>query len=198
MNLCDSENRETAPIVIKDTFVKCLLDSRADCSLIKESLANRVCSKVIPYFITVRGLGHSLVSTIGRTCVVVRMENVAVELDFFVLKDDDMAYEAVIGTNVLKYKDLRMVTDGDGSRLLLVHLPEDSKSPAPCCNVTEIQCEEGRGPLEDLLGKYRHMISSSDPNRSVSTGELRIVTKEDKVAITRIVCHTQKEKRYVQ
>lgn len=43
-----------------------------------------------------------------------------------------------VDTNVLKYKGLlRMVTNGDGSRLLRVDLPEDPKSPAPCCNVTD-------------------------------------------------------------
>ncbi|XP_076660006.1 uncharacterized protein LOC143363281 [Halictus rubicundus] len=181
-NVCSEKNSHTTPVLIKDVLVHCLFDSGADCSLIKEDTAQRVCVNVVPYGTSVRGLGGAKVTTVGRTTAVIQTEDVAVELDFFVIKNVDMVYDVIVGRNVLRYQDLQMVTDANGSRLQRINSPPlDQERTVQCCNIVEACDEEVREPLERLLQNYQHLVSSEDTSRCVTTGELTIRTKGEQV-----------------
>ncbi|XP_076618875.1 uncharacterized protein LOC143340595 [Colletes latitarsis] len=180
-NVCHTSSHNLTPILLKTTPVYCLMDSGADCSLIKESVAKRVGCNVVPFVTTVYGLGKVNVSTIGRSSVLMQSEDVSVEMDLFVVSDCDSLHDVIIGRNVLSHADLRMVTDVSGTRLLRVPDAVIGNQPGQQCCVATTVVDEARGPVEEILQRYEEMLSSCGRIRPVTTGEMKIIVKDDKV-----------------
>ncbi|XP_046145954.1 uncharacterized protein LOC123989273 [Osmia bicornis bicornis] len=172
-NVCQTTNMKLTPILLRNTLLNCLMDSGANCSLMRESVAKRTGCNVTPFVTVVRGLGNKSVSTIAKTTAVVQCEDVSLELDIFILPDADVPYEVVIGRNVLRHPDLKMVTDVDGTKLQRTStFTESGKYPAgeQCCTIDDIG-NDMDGSLRELLGRYQHMIARGNHIRSVTTAQ---------------------------
>ena len=132
--------------------------------------------------------------------MVVQFEHASVELDLFVVPDSVMMPDAIIGRNILEYNDLQMVTDVTGTKLMrLPGLPkevDDTAQGGSHCYFVLTVDDAVRGPLEDVLKRYQHMIAAGNNARQVTTTEMKIITKEDKVIHYRpyrfVVCRTRK------
>ncbi|XP_076392498.1 uncharacterized protein LOC100874698 isoform X2 [Megachile rotundata] len=181
-NICSLADCKTTPVLIQGVLVPSLLDTGADCSLIKESVARKANCKVMPSATIVRGLGNVSVTTLGRTTVILQAEDASVELDFLVVADEDLAYDAIVGRNVLEGGNLRLVTSAEGTRLQRVdETSSPEKRTVGQCYVVGSGNSDERSVLESLIGKYQHMIAPTDSSRCVTTGEMKINTKSDQV-----------------
>ena len=58
VNVCTTEKHKLTPILLRGTMIHCLLDSGADCSLIKEGVFKRINGKMHPQITTMHGLGN--------------------------------------------------------------------------------------------------------------------------------------------
>nr|XP_012145059.1 PREDICTED: LOW QUALITY PROTEIN: uncharacterized protein LOC105663013 [Megachile rotundata] len=185
VNACLSNTCSLTPVVIRDVTLRCLLDSGAECSLIREDTAQHIGCRVVPLSGAVQGLGGQRVKTIGRIIETLRFQDTAVELELLVVPDFQVAPEVIIGKNVLKRKDLKMVTDATGSRLECganLHEPVEPSSLSQCLQLTRVE-DDVRGPLKSLLEKYQEMMITGNPERQVTTGEMTITTQENKRTI---------------
>ncbi|KAK2575208.1 hypothetical protein KPH14_012287, partial [Odynerus spinipes] len=158
-NVCLVKTLGLTPILFRDLMVHCLLDSGANCSMVREKIAKRADCKIEP----------------------------DPEINFFVVPDSVMQYDAILGEDVLDYEDL-CVKKVNGEKRLL-HFPAsqvgDERKAQSSCNAMEmlpdaLGAAEVRAPLESLLQQFSHMFVTGHKLRSVSTGELKIVLKEDK------------------
>lgn len=181
-NACRVKELGLTPILLCDLMVQCLLDSGADRSMVRESIAKQANCKIEPYYTAVRGLGGGSVSVIGQSTILIQAGDAAAEVNFLVVPDSAMSYDAILGEDILDYEDL-CVKKINGEKKLL-HFPSkrvdvNVKSNWQC-NVTEMLSPEIRQPLEALLAQFERMIITGHNLRTVSTGELKIVLKEDK------------------
>ncbi|XP_076235673.1 uncharacterized protein LOC143180033 [Calliopsis andreniformis] len=117
VNACASNAETLTPICIRDEMLQCLLDSGAECSLIKETVVKKIGSHIIVRPGTFQGLGGQQLATLGCVTEVVKFQDIAVEIDLFVMPDPQLVHDVIIGKNVLDRDDLRMVTDSFGLRL---------------------------------------------------------------------------------
>ncbi|XP_046141101.1 uncharacterized protein LOC123987675 [Osmia bicornis bicornis] len=155
-NVCHVSSPSLTPILLKTTLVYCLIDSGADCSLIKKSVAKKVGCNIVPFITTLYGLGEVNLSTIGRLTTVMQSEDVSLEIDLYVIRDCDSSHDVIIGRNVLSHADLRMVTDIGGTRLLRDPGAVNSNQLGQqCCVITTIT-DEARGPVEEILQRKKN------------------------------------------
>ncbi|XP_015429651.1 PREDICTED: uncharacterized protein LOC107186324 [Dufourea novaeangliae] len=184
MNVCYSVDHKLTPVVIRDILVRdSLIDSGATCSLIKERVARRANCKINSYTTTIRGISDSTVKTVGSTTVVIEVDGLSLEVDLFVVSDKFVPYELIVGKNVLSCGGLRMVTDSDGTTKLERVSEKNRNGGGPsdpmCCVLGEV-AEEARSGLRELLERHKDMIAVGSNVRCVSTGQMKIATKEDR------------------
>jgi hypothetical protein len=119
VNLCvgDARANDLTVIVIRGKLVNCLIDTGAFCSLLPERTALSIGCHVEPNVTFLKGIGNKIVATYGKTTVLVECETASFELDFFLVRDADLEYEAIIGKNVTQYPDILIITDTSGTRL---------------------------------------------------------------------------------
>ncbi|XP_015435727.1 PREDICTED: uncharacterized protein LOC107191251 [Dufourea novaeangliae] len=184
MNVCYSVDHKLTPVVIRDILVRdSLIDSGATCSLIKERVARRANCKINSYTTTIRGISDSTVKTVGSTTVVIEVDGLSLEVDLFVVPDEFVPYDLIVGKNVLSCGGLRMVTDSDGTTKLERVSEKNRNGGGPsdpmCCILGEV-AEEARSGLRELLERHKDMIAVGSKVRCVSTGQIKIATKEDR------------------
>lgn len=167
-------------ILFKDILVRSLLDSEADKSMVCEKIAKRAQCEIEHSNTTVRGLGGGRICALGNTRVLIRTEDTEVELEFLVVPDSTLPYNVIIGEDILNYEKLCVKKVNDEKRLL--RFPSRSSSPPAelQCNLIEELPSEVRQPLKVLLQHYEHMFTTGNKVRSVNTGELNIVLKENR------------------
>ncbi|XP_076397938.1 uncharacterized protein LOC143266223 [Megachile rotundata] len=184
-NVCFSVDHKLTPILLRDTLVReSLIDSGATCSLVKETVAKRANCKIDPFATTIKGLSDSSTTTIGSTTAIIRSEGLSVELDLFVVPDSSIPYGLIVGKNVLSNGGVRIVTETDGSTTLQRTSSGREKGTSnedPVCFNIENVSDETRRELSNLLDRYKHMVAVGSQVRRVSTGDMKIVTKEDRV-----------------
>ncbi|CAK9833137.1 Retrovirus-related Pol polyprotein from transposon 297 [Anthophora retusa] len=183
-NVCFSMDHKLTPIILRDTLVRqSLIDSGATCSLVEEDVAKRANCAINPFVTTVRGLSDSSATTVGSTTTVIQAEGISVELDLFVVPDSAIPYDLIIGKNVLAAGGIKIVTDEDGSTRLqrVPTVQNGTEGIEALCYATDGVDEKTREAVAELLNRYRHMITTGSKVRRVSTAEMKIVTREERV-----------------
>ncbi|XP_046142813.1 uncharacterized protein LOC123988077 [Osmia bicornis bicornis] len=178
VNACYSLPHHLTPIILRDLVVqKCLIDSGATCSLVKEDIAKRANCKIELTVVTVKGIGDVELAAIGITTTVVQTENVTLEMDLLVVSDSDIPYDVIIGRNVLAQGGLQIVTKEDGTSQLLRCPPKVLRGSTEAIQPFAYIFSDPSGPVEQrlagLMKQFEDMIVSDGVSRQkVTTGEL--------------------------
>lgn len=94
-----------------------LIDTGANCSLIKESIANKLGCHLLPVSTYINALGQNNKHVFAIISVIVQFEGVCLELDINVVGDNILRYDLLIGRNAVNYPDIEIITDSSGCRL---------------------------------------------------------------------------------
>ncbi|XP_043262479.1 LOW QUALITY PROTEIN: uncharacterized protein LOC122403183 [Colletes gigas] len=184
VNVCYSVIHKPSAILLEGLLVEnCLLDNGAACSIVQESVAKRANCRIVPRITTLRGLGDSATVTIGGTTAMVQIKDVSAKANLYVVPDRTIPYDVIVGKNFVVGKGLRMVTDSDGTTTVergQVHT-EEAPAADPLCYAVDQEDPRTKEAVAAVLGRYQHMLASGSNVRRVSTGEMSIVTKEDRV-----------------
>lgn len=162
--------------------VSCLFNTGLDCSLIKKSFAAEVTSKIEPCCIILGGLGSGCIQTLGKVLLDLQYCAVDVKLDFFVVPNDQMKYEAIIGRNIVDAGNINIVMYGNGTCLVKARTTfciENTKI-IPENIITELR-DNDLNTLLPTLFKYPEMFTTGNAVRKVTSAELSINLKKDKV-----------------
>ncbi|CAK1549738.1 unnamed protein product [Leptosia nina] len=166
-----------------------LIDTGANCSIIKESIAKRLQCNIEPYFLNLNGIGCGSLDICGKITVPVRFEDLYIELDILVVKDKKFNYDLLIGQNAVEYQDIEIITDTKGSKIRRKVID----STKLCVNSVETH-NTFTSKLGELLSMIDHLdvdlqtrIINIFKNHetclhnsgSVSTGELTIKLKNN-------------------
>lgn len=98
-------------------FLNCLIDTGASCSIVKESVAKRLNCALVPCSRYASGIGNGKVHIYATITVPVRFEDICIELDIQVVRDDDLKYDLVIGRNALNHPDIELTVDSNSCTL---------------------------------------------------------------------------------
>jgi transposase InsO family protein len=128
-------------------MIHSLIDTGASCSLIKESVARKLGCYLSPVSIFINGIGQNQIHIFAMISVVVKFDDVCIELDIHVARDCDVRYDLLIGRNAVKYPDIEIVTDLSGSRL--VRKPVSTK--------TEVNLATSASDLSELTSRLEHL-----------------------------------------
>lgn len=181
------------PISINDHQINCLLDTGANCSLIKESIARRLQCHLTPCSLYLDGIGSGKIHAFSTITPLVKFPDVCIELTIYVVRDSDFKYDCIIGTNALNHPGIAIVSDKGGNKLirtsvsskdLIVNSISDQityTTNAKCLNDrighldTDLQIK-----IKEIFSKYPNVLPSEVVS-TVKTGELKIRLKSDKI-----------------
>lgn len=177
-------------IIINDFELNALLDTGASCSIIKESIARRLDCHLEPCYVKITGVGQGALTTLAKISVPVRFENVALQLELYVVKDNDFNFDCIIGANAVQYPDVAIVSNC--MRTTIVQVPPSSIDfKKPVINSIEVGEPDLSSfinhldrnlqkQIKDIFLKYPSVISSENIG-TVQTGELTIRLKKDEI-----------------
>lgn len=93
MNCIAQSDFKLTEITIYDVTVNSLVDTGANCSIIRESIARRLDCTMKSSSVRLDGIGSGQLYTFAMITVPVRFEDICIELDLHVVSDDDFPYE---------------------------------------------------------------------------------------------------------
>lgn len=168
---------------IQDVWVDCLIDTGAECSLISDKVVSRLSCRLEPNFIVLRGIGGKLTPVLYKTRLNIEKNGTAFEIAFNVVDASVMIPDVILGRDLLNYGGVKIVTDHNGTRIFLAEPRQLSVQHI------SISRESIITPVEDtdlkklltLLDKFEHMITTGNAVNAITTAELEIKLKEDKI-----------------
>lgn len=167
------------PVFINGIPIDSLIDTGANCSLIKESIAKRLGCHFSPISMYLTGIGLNKIHAFAMITVVIQCEGVSIELDVHVVRDYDFHYNLLIGRNAVNYPDIEIITNSLGSRFSRKTL-EVKVEVNVCTTSTELR--ELTSKIEHLDSALQEKIiniftkypSVLDETSNVKTGELKL------------------------
>lgn len=162
---------------INNTPINALIDTGASCSLIRESIAKRLGCSFSPTFIFINGIGQNKIPIFATVTVLVQFEEICLELEINVARDQDFKYDLLIGRNAVQYPDIGIITDFSGSRLfrkpieaiMVVNLMTSLSDFSELTKQIEHLDYDLQTKIKNIFLKYP---SVQDENSTVKTGEL--------------------------
>ncbi|XP_026675096.1 uncharacterized protein LOC108631976, partial [Ceratina calcarata] len=164
-NVCYSIDHKLTPILLKDMLVRsCLIDNGATCFLVRERVAKQAGCKIEPYAVSVQGLCDSSTTTTG--CTIIQTQDVSTELDLFVVPNEGIPYDVIIGKNVLAHADLQIVTGPDGTTRLQRCTPDfqgdNEEAARASCNILHVSNDVIPRAVRDLLTRFKQMLTTGN------------------------------------
>lgn len=191
INFCRTGRQQlrTTAVVIKGVVADCLLDTGATQSLITERLALQLDVCYTAAYANLTGIGNSGVIARTKISTVVEFENLACEVDLFVVPDDSLPVDVLIGDDVFSRPGIVVTGDSSGIRLKSVEGNCCVLNSTSSTSETVISDSDVVTPLEgtekqqllELINDYKSLFTSGNRVGAVNTGCLNIRLKEDKV-----------------
>lgn len=184
VNCMTQSGLKLTKVYINDIAVDALIDTGANCSIIKESIAFRLGCHVSPWAVRLDGIGSGHVNTFGKITVPVHFNDVCIELDLNVVSND-FVYDCIIGQDVVKYADIAIITDTSGTKLVRKNIVNLSKNNLENNqNLLSESVQNLDKKLQDkiitIFDKYPRILPTEDYIGNVNTGKLEIKLKTDK------------------
>lgn len=105
--LCMSKNRcKTARIDDRD--FSCLLDSGAECSLIRDSVGNSVKGKMSYETTVLKGVGSNAFNSSSKKICEISIDGLTLELEFILVPDQFIQYDILLGQNLFETPGIKI------------------------------------------------------------------------------------------
>lgn len=164
-----------------------MLDTGADCSIIKESIARRLNFNLVPCSLYLDGIGHGKLHVFAKINVPVQCRDLIIDIEFYVARDNDFHYDCIIGRDaVVKQPNVAIVLDSVSSKLVQI----DKYTPQLVISSLRTQVNSFKdlnslkialGHLDASFQKYPYIFPTVNNVSTVSTGQLKIRLKSNKI-----------------
>lgn len=166
-------------LCIGQTIIDAVFDSGAECSLMCESIANKLPGRRCQTVTFLRGIGPFPVMSMSTLTTVCVIDSINVEISFNVLFDYEMTSNVLIGANILHDTGLSVVISD--AKAVLCFLPRVMHLQAPTSlfeNLDHDLTDENQiDQLFTLLNKFSDLFTRGFPRSRVNTGMLDIRLK---------------------
>ena len=172
-----------------------MLDTGADCSIIKECVAKRLQCNLVPCSLYLDGIGHGKLHVFAKINVPVQYRDLCIDIEFYVAADKDFHYDCIIGRNAVKQSNVAIVLDSVSTKLVKISNP-----PTPQSIIGSLQMQlDSRLDINSLtialahldtslqnsviniFQKYPHILPTENNISTVTTGQLKIRLKTNKI-----------------
>lgn len=168
-----------------------IVDTGASCSIIRESIAKRLNCVFLPCSKYINGIGNGKIHISAIITVPVKFEDVCIELDLHVARDQDFPYELLIGRNVVSHPDIQITVDSEGCRLAwkelasaaTIYLANDNPYHAfdelqSCIQNLDTNLQES---IIKIFKKHPNVLPTPTHIGNVQTGQLHLRLKNGEV-----------------
>jgi hypothetical protein len=164
--------------IIQGMKVNCLIDTGAECSLISSRVAKKLACHLEPDFTMLRGIGGTLVPTLYKTT--------AFMINFYVVEHSLLKLDAILGRDLLTYKGVKICSDSRGTQIYLDDHVKVEPKVVQVCSVSDdlinTPLKNGEADLlRKLLSKFSNYITTGNSVAAITTAELEIKLKADKI-----------------
>lgn len=134
------------------------------------------------------GIGNGVLETTGIITVPVRFDDVCIEMDVCVVKDDLFNYDFLVGRNAIQRPDIEVITDFNGSKLVNKKISDSILNVNSMIQDDSNMIMELTSKLSNLDKNLQDQVTSIFQKHlsvlsnigSVKTGELKLNLKENK------------------
>lgn len=164
---------------VGDKIIDTVFDSGAECSVMRESIANKLPGKRLQVVNYLRGIGpFPVVSTSILTTVCV-IDNINIEIEFHILPDYEMTSDVLIGANLLSKTGLTVIITQNSATLCSQPRVMHMRTTAGLFNDINHDLSNAAeiDQLIALLNKYSAIFTRGYSKTRVNTGQLEIRLK---------------------
>lgn len=186
VNLCERSNLPEGTLKLKSGEIfPFLFDTGSDCSLVKEAVAHHLDGKRFNNVTCLKGVGCGSFMCCCQILTTVEVGQLLVELLFYVVPEDFMSANVVIGKDLIE-QQIRVEIGSDGlkfTRELNVQLCEQNEIDLNTID-TDVNLVD-KQPLISLLSKYLDNFVIGVPKTRVKTGEFEIRLRDPNKLVQR-------------
>lgn len=181
------DNNFCTQFKIQDVFVNCLIDTGAECSLISEKVVKQLNCHLEPTFVTLNGIGEASLFVNTKTNLNIERDGTAFEILFYVVSSSAITPDCILGRDLFIHQGIQIQADDKGT---CIFLKDGNNGLLPkVINTVSLSAEVVKTPIQgqdlndllDLLAKYDQFITTGNSVSPISTAELKIKLKEDKI-----------------
>lgn len=177
---CVGSSKSKIKVMIGNVICNAMFDSGAECSVVRESVAAKLPGRRIDKVTYLRGIGQFPVISLQALIVVCEIDEVNIELEFFVVADYEMTLDVLIGMDLIEKTGFDVLVTAGGAKVVRRCVQARIQSNHAIfenldCDLTE---ESEINELRILLNKYAHLFIRGFPSTRVKTGQLEIRLKD--------------------
>lgn len=181
-NINNIGGHKLAPINVtfgNKTF-KAVFDSGAESSVMRETVAKALPGQRNQAVNCLRGIGRFPIMSLTTLSTICTIDNIAVELQFYILPDYEMSTDILVGMNLINGTNLCMTITATGTKLIRQPSIYQISKNSPVFEQLECDLTDDNeiSQLRSLLNKYEHLFIRGYPTTRVNTGELEIRLKD--------------------
>lgn len=183
VKLCSSTSTEGTLKLTEGKVLTFTFDSGSDCSIVGETLAEKLPGRRQCVCTRLRGIGNGYVDCCELISVWVDLDVINVEVDLYVVPDENLCTDLLLGKELLKKVSVNL----DG---ITIKFSKLNKFVGACSreidvNSIDYASFEMREPLIALLKSYSNHMSVEAPKIRVTSGKLEIRLKDEKKLVQR-------------
>ena len=180
-----------------ESFPFCI-DSGAECSLIKESVAPKFPGRRTADVVVMRGIGNTCVKSTSQILSTVCVNGFALEITFHVLPDSQLKYDTMIRREILSQGfDVHITRDSlDICKTKIVNAC--NRTVENEIDVSEVDTEvlgNDKGRLISILKRFKNSFITGFPRTRLTTGQLEIRLIDPNVTVQRSPYRLSEEER---
>lgn len=177
-------NNKSKTAQIDERNFSCLLDSGAECSLMRDSVGDAVRGKIIYETTMLRGVGENSFQSLRKKICMICIDDLNIELEFVLVPDKFIQYDLLLGQNLFESPGIQVTFTNNGTAISrkLYHVNSVQKFNVELINVNDDISSDHKKELHNMLKSREAMFTSGNAVSQVTTGELNIRLKNpDKV-----------------
>lgn len=183
VKLCSLTSTEGTLKLAEGKVLTFTFDSGSDCSLVGETLAEKLPGRRQCVSTRLRGIGNGYVDCCELISVWVDLDGINVEIDLYAVPDGNLLTDLLLGKELLSKVSVKL----DGITIKFSKLNRFVGSCSLEIDVNAVDCDsvEMRKPLIELLKSYSKHMSVEAPKTRVTAGKLEIRLKDENKLVQR-------------
>lgn len=181
VNVVQREPPCTTSATIGNIKLSCLIDTGAECSLIRESIATSVPGKRTLNNLQLKGVGGQSITSSQTISTIVALDEISIDVDLHVISD--MSYDIILGVDVLRIPGVKISITNDSISVRREYFVHQIEKMCPL-DVIDTDLTDST-PLTSILKKYNEYFDANAPLKLVQTGNLTIRLKDPQRVVQR-------------
>lgn len=168
------------PILISGYRTNCLIDTGSTCSLINETLVDKLKLHKISHITPLQWFEGTIINSYFVTTALIELPDTKLKLDFVVVPQGHSKYDIVLGENLYE-NNVTFVKNKNKQQIIAAPMAVNAIHDNPDPDIVTDLNSSDKTTLLKLLSNYAQLLTTSGKlSNVVNTGELTITLAENK------------------